>query len=199
MCQFNARQIRFVDERQEMFENLPLNSKNRLVKHVHLIPRSRVEEEYRKNFKRTRGQDLHPFRLALVILIVKEKLFLSDRETVEELKETPYIRYFMGDREYKYDVKPDPSMLTRIRKRFPADVIAQTNEWIVNLMLYPDEDNTHDDGSGAGGRAGEEESGPSEIEDEGCIILDPTHNTGYFWAKTGNKPTRNLKTEGFYR
>lgn len=174
MYKHNARQISLVDEKPEMFGNLPLNPENRWVKLARLIPWSRVEEEYQKNFKSTRGQDPLPSRLALGILIVKEKLSLSDRDTVEVLKENPYIQYFVGYSEYKYDVHLDPSMLTHFRKRFPADVIAQTNEWIVNSMLDPSDDDGPDDGTGAGGSGEKEAPEPIEAEHEGCLILDAT-------------------------
>lgn len=111
MYKHNARQISLVDEKPEMFGNLPLNPENRWVKLARLIPWSRVEEEYQKNFKSTRGQDPLPSRLALGILIVKEKLSLSDRDTVEVLKENPYIQYFVGYSEYKYDVHLDPLVI----------------------------------------------------------------------------------------
>lgn len=104
---------------------------------------------------------------------MKGKLALSDRDTVEVLRENPYIQYFVGYTEYNYDLKLDPSMLTHFRKRFPADVIAQTNEWIVNSMLYPDDEDTAD-GSGVGGSGVGDNSEASEPTNEGTLILDAT-------------------------
>ncbi|VXD22689.1 transposase (fragment) [Planktothrix paucivesiculata PCC 9631] len=34
--------------------------------------------------------------MALGALIIKEKLGISDRETVEQIKENPYLQYFIG-------------------------------------------------------------------------------------------------------
>lgn len=96
MYKHNARQMGFSDERPEMFGNLPLNPDNRWVKLAQLIPWSKVEEIYQQNFKSRRGQDPLFSRLALGILIVKEKLGLSDRETVDALRENPYLQYFVG-------------------------------------------------------------------------------------------------------
>jgi hypothetical protein len=39
-------------------------------------------------------------RLALGSLIIKEKLGTSDRETVEQIKENPYLQYFIGQSHY---------------------------------------------------------------------------------------------------
>jgi hypothetical protein len=42
------------------------------------------------------GAPAKTFRIALVALIIKEKLGTSDRETVEQIKENPYLQYFLG-------------------------------------------------------------------------------------------------------
>ncbi len=38
--------------------------------------------------------------MALSALIIKETLGISDRETVEQIKENPYLQYFIGLSEY---------------------------------------------------------------------------------------------------
>ena len=176
MYKHNARQMGFSDERPEMFGNLPLNPDNRWVKLAQLIPWSKVEEIYQQNFKSRRGQDPLPSRLALGILIVKEKLGLSDRETVDALRENPYLQYFVGYGEYSYNVKLDPSMLTHFRKRFPADVIAQTNAWIVDRMIHPEQDEDEDLSRGAGGTGTGQKVDKEEEKQEpsGTLILDAT-------------------------
>ena len=35
-------------------------------------------------------------RVAVASLIIKEKLTLSDEETVEQIRENPYLQYFLG-------------------------------------------------------------------------------------------------------
>jgi len=35
--------------------------------------------------------------------ILKEKLGTSDQETVEQIKENPYLQYFIGKESYSYD------------------------------------------------------------------------------------------------
>ena len=39
------------------------------------------------------GAPAKPFRTALGALIIKEKLGISDRETVEQIKENPYLGF----------------------------------------------------------------------------------------------------------
>ena len=48
-----------------------------------LIPWSEFEEEYRKNLSEKIGATALPFRITLGALIIKERLGISERETVE--------------------------------------------------------------------------------------------------------------------
>ena len=40
------------------------------------------------------------FRMALGALIIKEKLGISDRPRVEQIRENPYLQYFIGQSSY---------------------------------------------------------------------------------------------------
>jgi hypothetical protein len=73
-----------------------LSVDNRWVKMVELIPWNEFEAEYAKNFPREKGAPAKSFRMALGALIIKEKLGISDRETVEQIRENPYLQYFIG-------------------------------------------------------------------------------------------------------
>ena len=68
-----------------------LSPENRWVIMSQLIPWSEFEEEYRKNFSEEIGAPALPFRMALGALIIKERLGISDREVVEQIKENPYL------------------------------------------------------------------------------------------------------------
>ena len=68
---------------------------NRWVVMAELIPWLEFEEEYAENFSEGMGAPAKPFRVALGALIIKEKLGISDRETVEQIKENPYLQYLL--------------------------------------------------------------------------------------------------------
>ncbi len=51
------------------------------------------------------------FRIALGALIIKEKLGISDRETVEQIRENPSLQYFVGQSTYSNELPFDPSPL----------------------------------------------------------------------------------------
>ena len=56
-----------------------------------IIPWEEFEEEYSNLFSENKGASEKPFRMALGLLIIKEILRISDRETVEQIKENPYL------------------------------------------------------------------------------------------------------------
>ena len=67
---------------------------------ANLIYWSEYEDEYALLFSEERGAPALSFRMALGALIIKEKLGISDRETVEQIKENPYLQYFIGLESY---------------------------------------------------------------------------------------------------
>jgi IS5 family transposase len=83
-----------VPSEPENFE-LPFGGKlaedNRWVMMAKLIPWSEFEAEYAQNFATEMGPPAKSFRMALGALIIKEKLGISDRETVEQIRENPYL------------------------------------------------------------------------------------------------------------
>ncbi len=81
------------------------------------------------------GSPALSLRIALGSLIIKECLGTSDEETVEQIRENPYLQYFLGYREYLQDAPFDPSMFVHFRKRLEAEVICEINEEIVKAGL----------------------------------------------------------------
>ena len=59
------------------------------------------------------GAPAKPLRVALGALIIKEKLQISDREVVEQIRENPYLQYFIGLDGYKDKEPFDPSLAGR--------------------------------------------------------------------------------------
>jgi hypothetical protein len=99
---------------------------------ANLIPWDEFEEEYAKNFSVDMGAPALPFRMALGSLIIKEKLGTSDRETVEQIKENPYLQYFIGQSYYSNDEPFDASLLVRFRERINVNWVNQINERMVS-------------------------------------------------------------------
>jgi IS5 family transposase len=96
--------------------------------------------------------------MALVALIIKARLRLTDEELVEQIKENPYLQFFIGLKAFQYSAPFDPSMMVYFRKRLPDSVLNDCNERIVRHSLnvirssdsqVPD-DKSSDGGSSAG-------------------------------------------------
>lgn len=98
-----------------------LSSDNRWVIMAKLIPWSDFEQEYASLFSEEMGAPAKSFRMALGSLIIKEKLGTSDIETVEQIRENPYLQYFIGLSSYNNESPFDPSMLSHFRQRIGSE------------------------------------------------------------------------------
>jgi hypothetical protein len=96
-----------------------------------IIPWSEFEDEYAENFTVSTGAPAKSFRMALGALIIKERLGTSDKETLEQIRENPYLQYFIGMTTYS-DVAPfDSSMFVHFRERIGVNLVNKINEKMV--------------------------------------------------------------------
>ncbi len=123
------------DENQLEFENfgLPfsgkLRSDNRWVKLAKLIPWGEFESNYARTLKNSgHGPPAKSVRVALGSLIIKERLRTSDEETVEQIRENPYLQYFLGFKEYKDKEPFHPTMFVHFRKRINKEMLGKVND-----------------------------------------------------------------------
>ena len=108
-----------------------LSGENRWVIMAKLVPWAEFEEKYAQNFSENMGAIAKPFRMALGALIIKEKLGISDRETVEQIKENPYLQYFLGMDNYTNAPLFDASLMVYFRERIGQDVVNKINQQMV--------------------------------------------------------------------
>lgn len=123
---------------QLMFEDfyLPfggkLRSDNRWVILSKQIPWQEIERAYESRFKgRDTGNVAKPARVALGALIIKERLGLTDRETVLQIQENPYLQYFLGFPEYEDKEPFDHTLMVHFRKRLDRETLSKINDMIV--------------------------------------------------------------------
>jgi hypothetical protein len=72
--------------------------------------------------------------MALGALIIKEKLGISDRPRVEQIRENPYLQYFIGQSSYSNELAFDPSLLVHFRQRISPNLINKVKERLVKKM-----------------------------------------------------------------
>ena len=145
-----------------------LSSDNRWVIMADLIPWKEFESEYSSRFSTEMGAPAKSFRMALGALIIKEKLGISDRETVEQIKENPYLQYFIGMSSYSNETPFDASMLVHFRERISAELVNKVNQEMVKKMCKETSSQSNQK------KTAEPESERSEPKNRGKLILDAT-------------------------
>lgn len=160
-----------------------LNENNRWCQLALLIPWSQIEDEYAKLFKPVSngGETAVSIRMALGALLIQEKLGTSDRDTVENITENPYMQYMIGLPGFQQQPPFDPSLMTHFRKRLGPDVLNQINEWIIMAKNEAEQDNDNQDPKGGPGgtMAVQEEdtsreASPEPVLRQGKLLLDAT-------------------------
>lgn len=132
--------IRFRDEKQprlEGFETIferELNRENRWVKLSALVAWDELGEAYEKSLTRGMGRPAKDARLVIGAMIVKHKLKLSDEETIEQLRENPYLQYFVGFGEFQKEAPFSPTLFVEIRKRMGEEMFEEFNRTIVKRL-----------------------------------------------------------------
>lgn len=162
---------------QREFEDFPLSfggrlsSDNRWVRLAKLIPWDQIEVRYAAKFRSRTGPPALIARIAIGSLIIKEKLQLSDEETVEQIRENPYLQYFLGYKAFT-DTRPfDPPMFVHFRKRISGEILSDINDLIVATQSEDTDDD--DDGDSPDTRQPNGE-GDGEAENDGTLLMDAT-------------------------
>ena len=99
-----------------------LDEKNRWVKLSECIPWDELAAGYHQGLSDTQGRPTKDARLVIGAVIIKHKLCLSDRETVAQIQENPYLQYFVGLPGYQMEAPFAPSLFVQIRKRMGESV-----------------------------------------------------------------------------
>lgn len=150
------RKQQYSIETPENLKNLfggQLDEENRWIEMSKMIPWEEYEEEYAKNFTEKKGAPAKSFRMALGALIIKEMLGISDRETVEQIKENSYLQYFIGMESYSSEAAFNASTMVHFRKKIGMELINKINKEIVKNV---------------------EDVASEKKENEGKLLLDAT-------------------------
>lgn len=90
----------------------------------------RAGRTYASQFSPTTGAPAKSVRLAFGALFIKQRLGLTDEETIEQIRENAYMQFFLGFSGYSSKAPFDPSMMVHFRKRFSEDDLKRINELI---------------------------------------------------------------------
>jgi hypothetical protein len=182
MYKHSLKQLEFEDF------NLPfdghLRSDNRWVKLAKFIPWDEFEIAYSKSMA---GSGLGPpamsVRIALGALIIKEKLGTSDEDSVEQIRENPYLQYFIGFKDYSDEEPFHPTMFVHFRKRMGKKAICEIIETINQKARESNKRSNKkhkndDDGDSGGCSTSEEQTNKGKLLiDATCTPADITFST----------------------
>jgi hypothetical protein len=136
-----------------------LDPNNRWVVFSSLMPWDELEETYALQFSSTTGAPAKSVRLAFGALFIKQRLGLTDEETVEQIRENAYMQFFLGFAGYSSKAPFDPSMMVHFRRRFSEEDLKRINELIAErgkamvleaVSSLEDDDDLDDPGADAG-------------------------------------------------
>lgn len=99
-----------------------LDENNRWVKLAQCLPWDELAEGYYQRLSERKGRPAKDARLVIGAVIIKHKLSLSDEEAVEQIRENPYLQYFVGLPGYQMEAPFAPSLFVEIRKRMGQSV-----------------------------------------------------------------------------
>jgi len=117
-----------------------LDPENRWVKLGELVPWKLVEERYAAALAESgMGAPPLPGRVAFGAMIIKERLGLTDEETVAQVFENPYLQHFLGYRELLKKMPFDPSMMVYFRSRLAQGDYDEINREIIRIATEPEE------------------------------------------------------------
>lgn len=114
-----------------------LDPTNPWVQLAQRIPWDEFAVQYAQCFSATQGRPALTPRLAIGAVLIQQMKGLTDEETVQDIRENPYLQYFLGYPDYCYRQCFDPSLLVTIRKRLGPDLVAQFNRQFLAAQEPP--------------------------------------------------------------
>ena len=97
-----------------------LEPDNRWVLLSAIIPWEDLSAAYEMSLSAHTGRPAKDGRLVIGAVIIKHKLCLSDEETIEQIRENPYLQYFVGFKAFVKEQAFAPSLFVEIRRRHGA-------------------------------------------------------------------------------
>ena len=109
-----------------------LDKENRWVKLASLIPWDSLAEVYSRHLSGNTGRKSVDIRTVIAALIIKHKLGLDDRGTIEMIQENIYLQYFCGLPGFTTRPVFDPSLFVDIRKRLGSEEFDKFNQLVID-------------------------------------------------------------------
>lgn len=183
--------VNYESSRQIPIEDfvLPFSGKmdpgNRWAKLANLLPWDDLVDIYAEKMVKDFGRPGVDPRVTIGALIIKHKMKLSDEETIEQIKENPYMQYFLGFSEYRYQQPFTASLFVSIRKRIGFRAFDKMSSAVVKRLKEIEKDKGSGKNQSSSGAKSQTKSNgektesspmeePSAPKNKGQLILDAT-------------------------
>jgi hypothetical protein len=123
-----------IEEFKTPFEK-EIDSTNRWVILSNSIPWDELAGIYHKAMNPNMGAPGKDARLVIGALIVKHKLGLSGEETIQIIRENPYIQYFLGCKEFTNNPVFDSGLFSSVLKRLGINTFNAMHAEIIEKAL----------------------------------------------------------------
>jgi IS5 family transposase len=128
-----------INNQMELFEkSLPfgdhLNRHNRWIQLATLVDWEGFERSYAQKFSHT-GRPALSARIVIGALILKHILEVSDEELTQQLRENPYMQFFIGLERFQDDPPFHSSTLSRVRERLGEKDFEAFERYIITDLV----------------------------------------------------------------
>jgi hypothetical protein len=177
------------------------------VKLAELIPWDEIAGIYAKNLDPGAGRLTVDLRMVIGAMIIKHKLSLTDRDTVQMISENIYMQYFCGLQSLQMKLPFDASLFVDIRKRLGSEEFDQFNDLVIKKseglkpkrkqIIKDGKDDHKENGPGVKSTTTERKgtSGKKEIPNQGKLKLDASIADQYITAPNDLKLVNKAREE----
>jgi IS5 family transposase len=149
-----------------------LDKNNRWARLAQQIPWDEFAHIYAKALCEDFGRPALDARVVIGAMIIKYKKSLSDEETIEEIRENPYLQYFIGYEEFSHKPPFDPSLFVTLRERLGLDAFEALNQAFISSVQKLEESQKKTTSAKDKDDAGSKGNHPKGPDRQGKLILD---------------------------
>ena len=151
-----------------------LSKENRWVKLANLLPWDEMVSVYVKKMSRNMGRKAIDPRVAIGTLIIKHILRATDEDTIEFIKENPYLQYFLGYAEYRYEQPFTSSLFVSIRRRLGVEELQKLmDEFIAHVRTIEEKASSKKQKTDSEHKTDKDDSDKGS-KNKGHLIVDAT-------------------------
>ena len=164
---------------------------NRWVKLGDSLPWDKIELIYNSKLNNgKRGAGNKPARMIIGALLIKHKLNLSDEETIQAIRENPYMQYMLGLKEFTNKPVFDSSLFVTIRKRIGADDFNDMSESLLKLQIEKYANQQKGQKSEDGDKGSDKDGGGNAGSSSAATVSDSSQD-----VKSGSTNSGTLKID----